>query len=233
MNQYNNHNIQHYTHQYNTNNLHLSKQTPFIPIYSPSHYYRSVSTGNIRPIMYGPQGNNFTYNIEGLDYNPYRRFGARKYDNGVVYINGKRYHNKQQKDNSLRNRNNQYGWFSQEKQTQLSYNPLQIEQSNEMFIENNPFPSFKKIPLREQKAIRFDIKPTLHKVKCINDRYFEPNYYLRNICRSGFRDNNGRAIVNQRNNYYDNYSRNITSDYKDNYMWYKKSNYYDKMNNYY
>lgn len=209
MNQYNNDNTQHYTHQYN---LHLPK-----PITSPLHYYyRSASTRNIHPIVYGPQGNNFIYDIESIDYNPYRRFGARKYDNGVIYINGKRYHNKPQKDNSLRNRNNQYGGcFRQEKQTQLSYNPLQIEQSNEMVIENNPYPSFRKISLREQKAIEFDIKPTVYKGKYISDRYYEPCYYLRD---------SGRGVISQRKSCCDNY-------YKDNYVWYGKSNYYNRMLN--
>ena len=222
MNQYNNDNTQHYTHQYN---LHLPQ-----PITSPLHYYRSASTRNIRPIVYGPQGNNFTYDIECIDYNPYRRFGARKYDNGVIYINGKRYHNKPQKDNSLRHRNNQYGGcFRQEKQTQLSYNPLQIEQSNEVVIENNPYPSFRKIPLREQKAIEFDIKPTVYKGNCISDRYCEPCYYLRNRLRDS-----GRGVVGQRKSCWDNYySRNMRSDYKDNYVWYGKSDYYDRMSNYY
>lgn len=211
MNQYNNDNTQHHTHQYN---LHLPK-----PITSPLHYYyRSASTRNIRPIVYGPQGNNFIYDIEGIDYNPYHRFGARKYDNGVIYINGKRYHNKPQKDNSLRNRNNQYGGcFRQEKQTQLSYNPLQIEQSNEMVIENNPYPSFRKISLREQKAIEFDIKPTVYKGKYISDRYYEPCYYLRD---------SGRGVISQRKSCCDNY-------YKDNYVWYGKSNYYNRMLNEY
>ena len=214
MNQYNNDNTQHYTHQYN---LHLPKS-----IIPPLHYYRSASTRNIRPIVIGPQGNNFTYDIEGIDYNPYRRFGARKYDNGVIYINGKRYHNKPQKDNSLRNINNQYGGcFRQEKQTQLSYNPLQIERSNEVVIENNPYPSFRKIPLREQKAIEFNIKPTVYKRKCISDRYYEPCYYLRNSLRD-----NGRGVISQRKSCCDNY-------YKDNYMWYGKSNYYNRMDNYY
>ena len=221
---------------------------------SDPYYQRAASTDNIHKEMYGPSGNNFIHHIHGEQYNPYSRFGPRRYDDKKMKINEKRHYDQYNKSCFYYNNSNSslrkslYSNFTYDKQDQFSYNHL----DNDKGDEEQQCLGYRDVPIYKQKAVNLNITPIpISPSKCCNrsnsvnnHMYYHHNSHNRYDINNNIHNrliSNYRGVANQfyrrsgvsSKNYYDNYTRDMKSDYKDNFIWYGKSRLGDKMYRYY
>lgn len=246
----------HYNEHYNQR---FNNQNALTPIYPYSKiqisefpgrlrnehmYHRSISMHNVHEGVYAPPTrNNFIHNIYEEQYNPYSRFGPKRYDDKKMKFNEKRHYDQYNKSCFYYNncnsslRKSLYSNFTHVKQDQFSYNCG--NNNDDGNNQEQQCLSYRNVPIYKQKAVNFDIKPTpvlpSNRSNSVNNN--NRIYYYNKLIGSGRgvinQYDRRSAVSNNNKNYYDNYTRDMKSDYKDNFIWYGKSRLGDKMYRYY
>ena len=224
MDQYN-HQSNHYHPYYQMNNN--SSSLPPLP------YQRSVSSNDLyKSDIYGPLNNNYIHNIYEERYSPYSRYIPKRYEiERPIHSHKKRFDKYDRCNYYYNNSNNSlrkspYYNFTEAKQGQFSYTPIEKGTINQEEL------SYRNIPIYQQKAVNFDIKPLNNSINygpnnrmySANERYDGNNYYYNDgnrsmNCQCKCKCLSPSLPMITRKKYYDGYSPEMKSEYKDNYIW--------------
>lgn len=155
--------------------------------------------------------NNFIYQTKENKYNPYSRFGPKRYEPRKIVFNEKKHFDKDNKCNFFYNnssialKKSKFSNFTQQQPYQFQYQPL--KENRTISFEMNPQDNLKSYPITKQKAVEINIEPTIEQNK---------NYYERPSDK----------YINQYEQY--NYNRDYHKRYSD-----YHSRYGDNIYNYY
>ena len=146
---------------------------------------RSVSCGDItqnEPPMNNNNNNNYNnlyYETNETKYNPYSRFGPKRYEPHRIVFNEKKHFDKDNKCNFYYNnsknalRKSQFSNYKPE-HYHLEFPP--IEKVRNMEYEYNPYKNVRNNPIYEQRAVELNIKPNRNNsnrsVDTINNRNY-------------------------------------------------------------
>lgn len=148
-------------------------------------------------------GNNFIYQTKEEKYNPYSRFGPKRYEPKKIVFNEKKHFNQDNKCNFFYNNSNtalkksQFSKFTLQQPYQCQYQPL--KENRTVSIEMNPHCNIKSYPITKQKAVEISIEPTIKKKENYDEMHNDKNINLHEYLNNY----NG----NNHNRYYDYHSR--------------------------
>ena len=203
------------SYQFNESSL------PYIP------YQRSISSNDIySKNRYSYSNVNHLQTIPEDKYNPYSRTILQRNYNGNASYNNHYYNNYIDRNNyyvgnrntSLRNSNSYYN----------------NTEGNQRYNLYGSQDIYRDVPVYQQKAVDWNIQPSYNIYNNNNygeyrnhNRYLNQNYYSMNVDSPSVK----LPAIKPRS-YYDNYTADLKSHYKDNFVWYGKSKYENDTNYY-